>query len=72
VTKRAGWLCYLQGRHLQFFETAGQAQAWLAEKPDRLVLADPDSSPAVPGTHILVNWMIGEQKWIVLAHAAGR
>jgi 4-amino-4-deoxy-L-arabinose transferase-like glycosyltransferase len=67
VTKRAGWLCYLHGRHLQFLSSPEEARQWLQENPQRLLLSDPETSPAVPGTRVLNRWMIGEQKWIVLA-----
>jgi 4-amino-4-deoxy-L-arabinose transferase-like glycosyltransferase len=66
VTKRAGWLCHLRGRRLEFLPTPEAARDWLRAVHGRVLLADPDSSPAVPDTRVVNAWTLGEQRWIVL------
>ena len=65
--KRAGWLCYLQGRRLEFLADAESARAWLQAAPGRVIVTDPKNAPPVPGSRVVNAWTIGEQDWAVLA-----
>jgi 4-amino-4-deoxy-L-arabinose transferase-like glycosyltransferase len=69
TTKRAGWLCYLEGRRLEYFKDAADAQAWLAAESGRVVLSDPTTAPPVPGTVVLERWRLADQDWVVLGAA---
>jgi 4-amino-4-deoxy-L-arabinose transferase-like glycosyltransferase len=69
-TKRAGWLCYLEGRRLQYLPDAAAAQAWLDAEPGRVLLTDPSTAPSVPGTQVLERWRLADQEWALLGAAA--
>ena len=69
-TKRAGWLCYLDGRRFDYLEDAQAAQAWLAAAPGRVLLSDPSTAQPVPGTRALESWRLADQDWVLLEAAA--
>ncbi|MEY4762935.1 MAG: hypothetical protein RLZZ200_2791 [Pseudomonadota bacterium] len=64
-TKRAGWLCYLEGRHLEFLAEPDVARRWLEAKPGRVLLSDPETAPPVPGTHEVARWRLADQEWVL-------
>jgi 4-amino-4-deoxy-L-arabinose transferase-like glycosyltransferase len=64
--KRAGWLCHLSGRSLEFLHDASAAQAWLAAAPGRVIVADPETAAEVPGSRVAMSWRIGDQPWNAL------
>ena len=64
--KRAGWLCYLQGRRLEFLGSADSAATWLQAAPGRIIVTDPKNAPPVPGSRVVNAWRIGEQDWVAL------
>ncbi len=69
-TKRAGWLCYLDGRRLEYFVDEETARAWLAASPGRVLLSDPSTAMPVPGTRVLERWRLADQDWVLLTAAA--
>ena len=71
VLKRAGWLCHLGGRGLEFLADAAAAQAWLAAAPGRVIVMDPQTAADVPGSRVANSWRIGDQPWKALMSDAG-
>ena len=69
VVKRAGWLCYLDGRTLKYFKNAAAASDWLHDGSGRVVLSDPAIAPPLPNTQILEHWKLAEQEWVLLGAA---
>ncbi|MEN9704251.1 MAG: hypothetical protein RLZZ393_130 [Pseudomonadota bacterium] len=67
TTKRAGWLCHLEGRRLEYLRDATAARAWLAGSPGRVLLTDPSMALPVPGTRELQRWRLADQDWALLA-----
>ena len=70
--KRAGWLCHLGGRKLEFLADAMAARGWLAAAPGRVIITDPETAAPVPGSRVLRSWRIGDQPWDALVSNAGR
>lgn len=66
VSKRAGWLCHLEGHGLLFLPDAVAVNAWLAAVPGRIVVMDPETAGGVPGAQVVRSWRIGDQPWQVL------
>jgi len=69
-TKRAGWLCYLEGRRLEYVDDAERAQAWLTAAPGRVLLSDPTITAPVPGARVLERWRLADQDWVLLEATA--
>jgi 4-amino-4-deoxy-L-arabinose transferase-like glycosyltransferase len=69
--KRAGWLCHIGTRRLEFLPDAAAAAAWLAAEPGRVIVADPETAAAVPGSRIVRAWRIGDQPWNALVQVRG-
>jgi hypothetical protein len=67
ATKRPAWLCYLPSHRLETFTDAASAAAWLAEKPGRLLLTDPDNAGTVNGAQTVQRWKISSTQWVVVA-----
>jgi 4-amino-4-deoxy-L-arabinose transferase-like glycosyltransferase len=67
ATKRPAWLCYLPGHRLETFTDAASATAWLAEKPGRLLLSNPENADAVGGARTVQQWKISSTQWVVVA-----
>jgi 4-amino-4-deoxy-L-arabinose transferase-like glycosyltransferase len=61
--KRAGWLCHIGTRRLEFLPDAAAAAAWLAAVPGRILLADPETAAPVQGARVVHAWRIGDQPW---------
>ncbi len=67
ATKRPAWLCYLPSHRLETFTDAPSAAAWLAEKPGRLLLSDPDNAGAMNGARVIQRWKISSTQWVVMS-----
>jgi 4-amino-4-deoxy-L-arabinose transferase-like glycosyltransferase len=67
ATKRPAWLCYLPSHRLETFTDAPSAAAWLAEKPGRLLLSDPDNAGAMNGARVIQRWKISSTQWVVVS-----
>ena len=68
-SKRAAWLCHLDGRRLHFLGTPDEVQAWLVSDPTRLVLSSPAHVAAIQQVHVIHSWTISSDEWLVLATA---
>jgi hypothetical protein len=67
ANKRPAWLCHLDGRRLEFFSTAEAATQWLAGAPGRLVISDARKAPRATQAHVVQEWNISSDVWLVLA-----
>jgi 4-amino-4-deoxy-L-arabinose transferase-like glycosyltransferase len=69
LSKRAAWLCHLDGRRLHFLGTPDDVQAWLVSDPTRLVLSSPAHVAAIQQVRVIHSWTISSHEWLVLATA---
>jgi 4-amino-4-deoxy-L-arabinose transferase-like glycosyltransferase len=67
ATKRPAWLCYLPSHRLETFIDAPSAAAWLAQKPGRVLLSDPDNASAMNGARVIQRWKISSTQWVVVS-----
>lgn len=67
ATKRPAWLCYLPNHRLETFSDATSAAAWLAKKPGRLLLSNPDNAGTIGGARTVQQWKISSTQWVVVA-----
>jgi 4-amino-4-deoxy-L-arabinose transferase-like glycosyltransferase len=72
ANKRPAWLCHLGGRRLEFFPTPEAATQWLAGAPGRLVISDPKNAPRIAQSHVIQEWNISSDAWLVLAAAGNQ
>jgi hypothetical protein len=69
LSKRAAWLCHLDGRRLRFLGTPDEVRAWLDSDPTRLVLSSPAHVAATQQVRVIHSWTISSHEWLVLATA---